>query len=274
MQGQPSTYTCTVGNPDSFEMDESVTVEASPDWNGIDGEITINFEPLSLGEVRDTLRITSPDGGEFVCMLYGHGIAPLPQGPFLISDGNSHTVEFKNVFNGAQDFVFVCDNSAFEVTPASQKVEALGEREYKLSFTGFKDGEKAETTVTFQNQETGEFVFYEVHASCVAPIVMREIKLKSTIARGGSAAIVAAAYKQFIDLTMRKMAERHLANEKRPDFDRQRMRSMLNRSHVDGDVLYDEIVWCSHSLMFQHLVKENTNFRLLDLKMVKKQKLP
>ena len=124
VQGQPSTYTCTVGNPDSFEMDESVTVEASPDWNGIDGEITINFEPLSLGEVRDTLRITSPDGGEFVCMLYGHGIAPLPQGPFLISDGNSHTVEFKNVFNGAQDFVFVCDNSAFEVTPASQKVEA------------------------------------------------------------------------------------------------------------------------------------------------------
>lgn len=69
--------------------------------------------------------------------------------------------------------------------------------------------------------------------------------IKSTIARGGSAAIVAAAYKQFIDLTMRKMAERHLANEKRPDFDRQRMRSMLNRSHVDGDVLYDEIVWCS-----------------------------
>ena len=124
VQGTPTTYTCSVGNPDSFEMEPSVVVEASPDWNGTDGEITINFEPLSLGEVRDTLRITSADGGEFVVMLYGHGIAPLPQGPFLIQNGATHTVAFKNVFNDAQDFVFVCDNAAFEVSPSGQKVEA------------------------------------------------------------------------------------------------------------------------------------------------------
>jgi hydrocephalus-inducing protein len=135
VQGGPTTYTCKVGNPDSFEMNESVTVEASPDWNGTDGEITINFEPLSLGEVRDTLRISSSEGGEFVCMLYGHGIAPLPQGPFLIPDGTSHTVEFKNVFNDAQDFVFVCDNSAFAVTPSSQKVDANKSVSLSIKYT-------------------------------------------------------------------------------------------------------------------------------------------
>ena len=124
VEGQPTTYSCSVGQPDSFEIDESVTVNPSPDWNGTDGEISIRFEPLSLGEVRDTLRISSEDGGEYVVMLYGHGIAPLPQGPFTIADGATHTIEFKNVFNDAQDFVFVCDNKCFSVSPASQKVEA------------------------------------------------------------------------------------------------------------------------------------------------------
>jgi abhydrolase domain-containing protein 1/3 len=69
--------------------------------------------------------------------------------------------------------------------------------------------------------------------------------IKSSISKGGTSAVVARAYKQFIDSTMRKMAERHLANEKRPDFDRERLRAMLDRPHVDGDVLYDEAIWCS-----------------------------
>ena len=67
--------------------EDSVTVDPSPDWNGTDGEISIRFEPLSLGEVHDTL-VTS-ENGEYVVMFYGHGIAPLPQGPFIIPDGNS-----------------------------------------------------------------------------------------------------------------------------------------------------------------------------------------
>jgi hydrocephalus-inducing protein len=157
VQGGPTTYTCSVGNPDSFEMEPSVVVEASPDWNGTDGEITINFEPLSLGEVRDTLRITSADGGEFVVMLYGHGIAPLPQGPFLIQNGGAHTVQFKNVFNDAQDFVFVCDNAAFEVSPSGQKVDANKTVSLTIKYTekpvededrGGEKGEKGEKVNT------------------------------------------------------------------------------------------------------------------------------
>jgi hydrocephalus-inducing protein len=168
VEGKPTTYTCSVGQPDSFEMEESVTVDPSPDWNGTDGEVSILFEPLSLGEVRDTLRITSEEGGEYVVMLYGHGIAPLPQGPFIIPDGGTHTIEFKNVFNDAQDFIFVCDNKGFTVTPPSQKVEANKTVTLTIKYTA-EAGAQAGT-----GQENGDesaaggatFVNSKLYASC------------------------------------------------------------------------------------------------------------
>ncbi len=69
--------------------------------------------------------------------------------------------------------------------------------------------------------------------------------IKSKIHHGGSTAVAARGYKAFVDTTIRKMAERHLKNEKRTNFDRERVRAMMNRPHVDGDVLYDEFIWCS-----------------------------
>ena len=57
-------------------------------WEGTDVEVSISFEPIALGEVRDTLRIVSDVGGEFVCSLYGNGVAPRPQGPFMIAPGS------------------------------------------------------------------------------------------------------------------------------------------------------------------------------------------
>lgn len=69
--------------------------------------------------------------------------------------------------------------------------------------------------------------------------------IKQNIAHGGVQAAMAQGYKKFVDTTIRRMAERHMENEKRVDFDKERLRAMLNRPHVDGDVLYDECIWCS-----------------------------
>jgi predicted alpha/beta-fold hydrolase len=69
--------------------------------------------------------------------------------------------------------------------------------------------------------------------------------IKQNIQKGGASAAIAKGYKKFIDTTIRKMAERHLKNEKRKNFDRERLRAMLSLPHVDGDVLYDECIWCS-----------------------------
>lgn len=166
VEGQPTTYACSVGQPDSFEMDESVTVDPSPDWNGTDGEVSILFEPLSLGEVRDTLRITSEDGGEYVVMLYGHGIAPLPQGPFIIPDGATHTIEFKNVFNDAQDFIFVCDNKGFTVTPPSQKVDANKTVTLTIKYTADAREGTDETKGDGGAVGSASFVNSKLFASC------------------------------------------------------------------------------------------------------------
>ena len=99
MVQEPTEYKCICGNPDAFEMEEKIMAPAAEDWEGTDVEVSISFEPIALGEVRDTLRIVSDVGGEFVCSLYGNGVAPRPQGPFMIAPGETTSIEFKNVFN-------------------------------------------------------------------------------------------------------------------------------------------------------------------------------
>ena len=76
------------------------------------------FRSSQLGDVRGTLIITSPVGGDYTIPLFGHAVAPQPQGPFVIKAGASAAIPFKNVFNKALDYVFTCDNVAFQVKPS------------------------------------------------------------------------------------------------------------------------------------------------------------
>jgi predicted alpha/beta-fold hydrolase len=69
--------------------------------------------------------------------------------------------------------------------------------------------------------------------------------IKQNIKQGGAQAAVAKGYKQFVDTTIRRMAARHLKNEKRPNFDRERFQALLKQPNVNADVIYDECVWCS-----------------------------
>ena len=85
--------------------------------------IDVIYEPSKLGDVRTNLILSSPQGGDFVCPLFGHCIAPRPQGPILVKLGSSSQVAFKNVFNNEASFTFVVDNSAFTVK-ATEKISA------------------------------------------------------------------------------------------------------------------------------------------------------
>jgi hydrocephalus-inducing protein len=136
VQGGPTTYKCVYGNPDAFEIPTTIEAEAAEDWEGRDVMVTISFEPIALGEVRDTLRVVSDVGGEFVCSLYGNGVAPRPQGPFLIANGATKNITFKNVFNEARDFSFVVDNPRFSVNVVSQKLDANKEIALTIKFEG------------------------------------------------------------------------------------------------------------------------------------------
>lgn len=94
-------------------------------WDGTESSIQVKFEPEALGEIRDTLTLTS-GGSEYKCSLHGIATPPLPQGPFIFTQ--TQEIVFKNVFNEAHEFLFTSDNPHFVVTPRSQTVPAKGSK--------------------------------------------------------------------------------------------------------------------------------------------------
>jgi len=94
---------------------QTITVPAVTSYEGIDQEIGIRFEPSILGESRGILIISSPEGGEYQCLLIGTATPPVPKGPIKIG-AKSATVEFKNPFFEPQQFTIRLDNPSFTTT--------------------------------------------------------------------------------------------------------------------------------------------------------------
>ena len=93
-------------------MEKSTKVDACENvWEGQNVRLQVSFEPSSIGEVRDVLKVQSKDFGEYSCTLVGVCKPQLPQGPFELADGGTKDIEFRNVFDSAMNFNFVCDDS-------------------------------------------------------------------------------------------------------------------------------------------------------------------
>lgn len=75
--------------------------------------VDIEFEPSTLAESRALLIISSPDAGEYQCMLYGKSTFPQPKGPYKIPAGKGNNIPFKNPFFNKVDFIVRIDNPAF-----------------------------------------------------------------------------------------------------------------------------------------------------------------
>jgi len=103
---------------EDFTAPKTVAVNPAESEDGVEATLEVVYEPSQLGDVRGTLIITSPVGGDYTIPLFGHAVAPQPQGPFVIKAGASAAIPFKNVFNKALDYVFTCDNVAFQVKPS------------------------------------------------------------------------------------------------------------------------------------------------------------
>jgi len=133
----PEEYSCEVKEPLFFAVLPTVKAEAASDWAGSEVIVEIRFEPQALGPVRDTLTISSEEGGTYVCTLHGVCDPPRPQGPFSVQPGSDASIEFKNVFNEAHEFTFVVDNSDFMVSGSnSQRVEARKATTVNIKYAG------------------------------------------------------------------------------------------------------------------------------------------
>lgn len=116
-------------------LSTKVHAEASlPGSEGARCQVDVRFEPSRLGSSRAVLRLVSPQGGEYSCVLTGVCETPKPQGPYLVVNGSSISIKFKNVLESSENFQFSVDNAAFIVTKKSEKINKKGQTDIKLQF--------------------------------------------------------------------------------------------------------------------------------------------
>jgi len=94
-------------------------------WDGEDIRIPVVFEPTEIGVVQDTLVVSSPEGGEYICELIAACVAPMPQGPFnLVQGTGAIDVPFRNCFTTSCNWAFSVDSTAFRVVSPTATVAA------------------------------------------------------------------------------------------------------------------------------------------------------
>ena len=125
-------YACAVTKPNFFTVQSTLAVDAVPSgWDGDDIRLPVVFEPMQIGEITDTLTVSSKEGGEYVCELVGNCTAPMPQGPFNLEQGGGAVeIPFRNCFAETATWAFNVDSAAFRVaspagpTPLNAKTQS------------------------------------------------------------------------------------------------------------------------------------------------------
>lgn len=131
-----SEYSCKVTKPDAFTVVKTLTVDAvSGGWNGDEVSIDVAFEPTEIGETIDTLTISSPEGGEYLCELVAKCVAPVPQGPFNFTQGaGALDVPFRNCFSTPCTWTFNLDSTAFRFGSPNVALQPKTEGKCQLFF--------------------------------------------------------------------------------------------------------------------------------------------
>jgi hypothetical protein len=132
-------FNVSVSRSDVFAVNKQLSVEPVKNgWDGDDIRVPISFEPMEIGEVRDTLTLssTSPEGGTYTCEIVAVCTAPLPQGPFSLTCGGKVDIPFRNCFSSASNWNFAVDSTAYTVnTPNNTAVNAKSQGVVSVTFT-------------------------------------------------------------------------------------------------------------------------------------------
>lgn len=102
--------------------------------DGIEASLPVTFEPTEIGEVRDVVVVSSPDGGEYQCDLIAKCQAPLPQGPFAFAQGASVDIPFRNCFSTPTNWSFNIDSTSFRITSSTASVAAKSQGTMSVLF--------------------------------------------------------------------------------------------------------------------------------------------
>jgi len=141
LQKSAPQFECSIGKPLFFSVNPAqYTAEAAEAWEGSPSKVEVMFEPEELGKVQDVLTLTSENGGEYKCTLFGECTPPLPQGPFAVRPGAKEALKlkFKNVFNTRKKFVYAVDHPAFSVSPQGNDINPKDSTNITVSFDASK----------------------------------------------------------------------------------------------------------------------------------------
>lgn len=62
-----------------FKADVATVAAAAADsQKGVDLQVNVRYEPFTIGDSRGLLKLTSPEGMEYSCLLFGKSLAPQP----------------------------------------------------------------------------------------------------------------------------------------------------------------------------------------------------
>ena len=116
-----------------------------------------------MGESKDSLTVSSAEGGEYVCQLVGHAAAPKPQGPIALKTGATAQVNFKNVFAAAADFYFVAEPAAFTVSKPKENVPSKKAIQVAVTFKPTDVSTESTGKLTVSGPDGFTQVYYSLH---------------------------------------------------------------------------------------------------------------
>lgn len=93
-----------------------VSAPAAEGHKGVEVQCSIRYEPFTIGDSRGVLKLSSPEGMDYTCLLFGKSTAPQPQGPIKCPAGaKPAAVDFKNPLNEKCEFLVAFDNANFSL---------------------------------------------------------------------------------------------------------------------------------------------------------------
>lgn len=144
-------------------------------------EYEISYLPLSMTkndkvpQIKEerhegSLFFPTPDGSALLYNLVGESLPPNEAGAFTLAlktkKAENQVIPIKNWLKTTQRFIVsweVANNDPTILIKGANTIDVMGDsvKEFKLNVTALKPG-TSKATVTFRNEQTGEYVFYNL----------------------------------------------------------------------------------------------------------------
>lgn len=165
---KPGKYTAKVENapghkgPITDFTVESKDIEAKTGAgdDGVEVNVTVQFQPSALQEIRALLVLSSPEGGEYKVLLVGYTQPPQPQGPVVVQQGKGAPIEFRNPFDVPTEFSFQVDNPSFSTASRSARIDPKKSTSIPVQFKPNEGKEQGGRLIVTAPQLSTPWIFF------------------------------------------------------------------------------------------------------------------